>query len=561
VNPAQFAHPEWLDGFLWILAATAAALVAARLITRQRRRRLLGRRTTPRGAALRSDAALLLALAAIALALLGPRIGERVLRVPSTGVDVVFLVDVSRSMDARDVPPSRLDRARRAVEEILGRLAPGDRAALAVFAGRGLLLTPLTPDHGALIDLVGGLDTQFIEPGSSNLAAGVRAALEAFETGSRRPRALFLASDGEDSRRRRDLGGAVAARQQVRVITAALGSERGSQIPDNGRALRDSDGVVVVSQRHSERLARLAADSDGESFVADAWGRIDFDRAAAAIQRDSGPTGEWVERRVAAVRVAPFAALAFALLLVEGLMLPGRLRPAGSAGGARSAALACVSCLLIAPLLTGADSVQSAADAPERAQALLGALEAQVQRHPEDARAYLELGLARLERGRNEAAARAFLAAAVFAREAEVAAVAYHDLGVAALTNGELELARDAFFDALAADPSLRASRFNLEWTLQALAHRPPPLAEPEMASPRRRAAMDEPTAAGAAEHTAAPEHGPEVQPLPASEPILLSPEQRRRWLERAADDPTQWLRAAARAPDEAKRRPEEPAW
>jgi Ca-activated chloride channel family protein len=557
VNPALFAHPEWLDGLLWVFASTALALAAARGVARRQRRRLLGSAEAPPIPMVRSDAALLVALAAIALALLGPRIGERVVRVPSTGVDVVFLVDVSRSMDARDVPPSRLDRARRAVEEILGRLAPGDRAALAAFAGRGLLLTPLTPDRSALLDLLGGLDTQFIQPGSSHLADGVRAALEAFETGSRRPRVLFVASDGEDPRRRRDLGGAAAARRQVRVITASLGSERGSQIPDDGRALRDRDGVVVVSRRHSERLAGLATDTDGESFAGDAWGRIDFDRAAAAIRRDSGASGEWVERRADAVRVAPFAALAFALLLIEGLPLPARVRPTSSVRGARGATLACVACLLVAPLLTGADPAPPGAAGPDRAYTLLGALEEQVRTHPEDARRHLDLGLARLERGHSEAAARAFLAAAVFARDAEFAAVAYYDLGVAALTHGNLEAARDAFFDALAADPADGLARFNLEWTLQALASRTPPLAEPETPSPRERAATDESTAP----ETATREQRPEVRPKPATEPMVLGPEQRRRWLERANDDPAQWLRAAAREPDDERRRPEGPAW
>ena len=73
----------------------------------------------------------------------------------------------------------------------------------------------------------------------------------------------------------------------MRAITAALGSEIGAHVPDGPRPLRARDGATVVSRRRADRLARLAAGTDGESFVGDEWGRIDFDRAAAAIRRDA----------------------------------------------------------------------------------------------------------------------------------------------------------------------------------------------------------------------------------------------------------------------------------
>jgi Ca-activated chloride channel family protein len=557
VSPVSLAHPEWLGAVCGIGVASALALVAARLAGRRRLLRLLGRSATASAPDLRSDAALLAALAAIAAALLGPRIGERTLLVPATGVDVVFLVDVSRSMDARDVPPSRMDRARRTVEEILSRLAPRDRAALAAFAGRGLLVTPLTPDRNALAELLAGLDTQLIQPASSHLGDGVRAALEAFEVGSQRPRVLFVVSDGEDPDRR-DLGAADAARRRVRAITAALGSEIGASIPVGSRPLRDRDGTAVVSRRHSDRLARLAAGTGGESFVGDEWGRIDFDRAAAAIRRDAGVApGERVKRRVPAVRVAPFAALALLLLLVEGLP-----RPRGARRRALGAALVCLAAG--APLLLGAALLARAARGadPDRAQEppLLEVLEARVRSAPEDASAYLDLGLARLERGLGEAASRAFLAAAVYAREAEVAAAAYYDLGVAALVQGDLEAARGAFFDALAVDPSDREARFNLEWTLQALRQRPPvPAADSGKGEPE---AAEEPTREREDETQQAPrESGAEAREGEVGGPPPLTAEQRRRWLERAAEDPRGWLRVAAREPGETRRRPALPAW
>ena len=191
----RLAHPEWLVPVLWILALTGLALSWARLRARRMRRLLLGEGFHWPRRRFESDAALLIALAAIAAGLLGPRIGERTQRFTSSGVDVVFAIDVSRSMGARDLPPSRLDRARRGVAELIARLRPADRAALVAFAGRGVLLSPLTPDRGALLEMIAGLDTELIAPPSSNLGSGLRAALEAFEPGGERPAVVFMLSD------------------------------------------------------------------------------------------------------------------------------------------------------------------------------------------------------------------------------------------------------------------------------------------------------------------------------------------------------------------------------
>lgn len=548
MTPAALVHPEWLNAVAIATLACAIALVVAGRLARRRCRRLLGGKSPPRPRALSSDSALFIAGVAIAVALLGPRFGEQVIRVPFTGVDVVFLVDVSRSMDARDIPPSRLDRARRAVEEILVRLAPGDRASLAAFAGRGLLLAPLTPDHDALVDLLAALDTDLIEPASSKLDAGVDAALTAFEAGSDRPRVLVVASDGEDSNRSRELGAEAALAFGVRVVTIALGSEVGGVVPDGERPLRDRDGEIVRSRRQRDRLARLADATKGEAFLGDAWGRIDFARAAASVRRDAGAASAdgWIEQRVAAVASAPFALLAFALLLLEGLPRPRRAwlrqRTAAACATALAVMLAAGAHGTEIPKRTGRDPRAPAGQAADPAAT-------RARARPGDSRAQLEIGLAHLDAGRNEAAMRAFQASTVYARSDVVAAVAYYDLGVAALANGDLGAARDAFFSALDIDPSDDQARFNLEWTLrnadaQKLETGPESVSQP--------GAADAESDSG----ESAEEAGDRVPEIPS-----MSGAQRRRWLERAEDDARPWLRAAAATPDESGPRSTRPVW
>ncbi len=533
-----FEHPEWWTA-VWIGLLTAGTAVSLARWTARRRRRRLRAATRP-GLPLARDAALLLALACIGVALLGPRLGTRMIRTTASGVDVVLLFDVSRSMDATDVPPSRLDHSRRAALDLLARLGTGDRVALAAFGDRGVLLTPLTPDRDALVELVGALDTSLIEPAGSNLAAGVREAVEAFEAGSERPRIVVVLSDGESPLEGRALGMDAAIAADVRIIAVAIGTEAGGRIPDHGLPLRDERGHVIVSQRNSQRLERLATVTDGSVFSADAWGRIDGAALSRAVRRDVGNTpGAPVERRVRAVRVAPLAALAFGLMLIEALQ-PLRLRIRRKRSPARRAALA-----------TAIIAIATLGIAPPTQNTTLNLLEAQLRHHPGDVRLLVELGLARLERGRQQAAQRAFLAAALSTSDPELAALAYYNLGVAALEEGSYDVARDAFFDALALRPGDRRARFNLEWSLAALSaetHKPDSkssrrlAAEREPGAPRRQEEEPETTEAGRSSET-------ETSPQP------LDPERRDRWLARVQDDPAAALRSVARASGRALQR------
>jgi Ca-activated chloride channel family protein len=496
-------HPDWLTPAALGVAAAALAILAGRLLARRRRQRLLGPRA-PRPDW--GDAALLLGLGALAVALLGPRLGMRSERVEAAGADVVLLLDVSRSMTARDTPPSRLDRARRTARDVLAGLGTGDRVALAAYAGHGVLLTPLSADAGALAEMLPFLDPDLVGTPGSRLDDGVLAALSAFDA-SDRPRVLLVLSDGEDpARGDASTPGVEAARAGARVVSVAFGSESGAPIPDGDTWLRDHRDRQVRTRREPARLARLAEMTDGVAFRADGWGEVDVASLVSALRRDVAPTpGSAVERRVAAVRVVPFALLACLLLALEATGLrPGRRVAGGTAALALLAAL-------------------GAASPEERA------LEAQLRRNPGNPQALLQLGIARAERGRNAEAKRALAAAALRASDPKLAAVAYHDLGVVALSQGDLESARDAFLDAVALAPERRRSVYNLEWTLAALAERtpPPPSQRPDPESQRR----DE-----------------RPQPTPsAADPDPLTPEEARRWLESVRDDARRGLRAAGR--------------
>jgi len=562
------AHPELGLAALGLVVAGALAVAAGHLLARRRAARLLGAaaaRALPR----RSDGLLLAALGAVALALPGPRLGERTVRVPASGADVVLLFDVSRSMAARDVPPSRMARARALGDAVLAGLAPGDRSALAAFAGRGVLLTPLTPDADALRALLPALDDTLIAEGGSRLEDGLSAAVGAFPEGGTRPRALLLLGDGEDPARDEEPEAAELAASGARIVAVSFGSEAGAPVPLQNATLRDANGRPVVSRADPERLRELAERTGGALFVTDAFGEADVGAVLGALRRDAGRRGEErVERRVPRSAAGLLAAFALAALLAE----PFARRRTGAASGAllappRRRASAAGAALALA--LVGVAAAADPAGDP------VAALEQEVRSAPEDAAALLRLGVARGQAGAFEEAERAFFAAAVRAREPRAAADAFYDLGVSALARGDLEAARDAFFDGIALAPDDRRAKFNLEWTLRALGAQPPPSGggepqespqEPEPGDegePGEESPRDEPEReAEAPQPEARPGEGEE--PAPRENPVELDPEAARRWLESVADDPARALQAAARSPEgegRAAPRSEGPSW
>jgi Ca-activated chloride channel homolog len=526
------AHPDWAAPLL--VAWAALALLAGAAVWRARRwLARLGASALGAGGA--RDAARCAALLAIVLALLGPQLGTRTAAVPADGIDLVVLIDVSRSMDAADVPPSRLARAREAARGVLLGLASGDRAALAVFAGHGALLTPLTHDAAALVEMLPALDSEWMADRGSRFPAGVEAALAAFEAGSLRPRVVLALGDGERASLVEAALLEAVAREQVRVVAGAIGSDAGTALMGPAGPLRDWSGETVVTRRETRGFERFAAASGGAVLLADEWGVLDAGALLAAAKSGLRPgPGGTILRELPATHTAVPAALAFALLLAE--LLAGAWRRPWRRRGALAAA---------ALLALGAG-------APG-----LDELEARVQQFPGDARGLIALGVARAEAGDPEEAARALAAAVVRAREPALIALASYDLGVALLELGDFAGARDAFFDALAYDPRDGQAKFNLEWALRALESElpPPPSAMPgpsEPPPPEPEADVD----ADADEKTQS-EPKPEPEPSPSSEPEAaaeggaepapapLAPEDVARWLESVRDVPPPGLRGA----------------
>jgi Ca-activated chloride channel family protein len=258
----SFARP-------WALALLALAPVAAWLFARAARKRrealrlFLGVPPKGRAEGRRTARAFLqaLALALMVVALAGPRVGTTLQETRRGGLDLVVALDVSASMDARDVAPSRLERARFVLER-LAEARAGDRLALVAFAGDAAILSPLTSDAAAFTLFLDAAGPAVVGTPGSDLARGLGVAAAAFEAeDAGRPRAVLLVTDGEDHEGAAAEAADALRRTGAEVLALAVGTRDGGPIPlPNGRTKRDAQGRIVITRLDPETLRGITGD-------------------------------------------------------------------------------------------------------------------------------------------------------------------------------------------------------------------------------------------------------------------------------------------------------------
>jgi Ca-activated chloride channel family protein len=201
------------------------------------------------------------------IALAQPRWGYTYDDVKRKGLDLILVIDTSRSMLSNDVAPNRLQRVKLAAQDLVNELQ-GDRVGLIAFAGRAFLQAPLTIDYDAAIEAINDLDTNTIPEGGTNISEAIDLAVKTFGKSAIGNRAVIIFTDGEDLS-----GDAVktaqgAANAGVRVFTVGVGTPEGSLIPlannEGGNTfVKDSNGQVVKSKLDENRLKEIAQTTEG----------------------------------------------------------------------------------------------------------------------------------------------------------------------------------------------------------------------------------------------------------------------------------------------------------
>lgn len=333
MSDVEFGNLRWLN-LLWVAIAVGA--FGAYGVWQRRRAlrifasagvlaRLAPRVTWTRG--LLRVGLIVLTLVALTAAAIDPRWGEAEQVVSRRGIDVMVLLDVSRSMLARDIAPNRLERAKISIRDDLLPALGGDRIGIVTFAGLPSVKCPLTSDYGFARLVLSEIGTESSPRGGTLIGDAIRKSQRAFDDNLNTNKVVLLITDGEDQESypveaARNLWGDA----EIPVVAVALGDERqGARIPietDRGTEYLTHEGEVVWTKADFSTLREIARVSDLNAFVPVGTKNFDLgeiyrDVIVPAVEIRGFEESQRVERPS---QYHWFAALALVLLICDSFL-------------------------------------------------------------------------------------------------------------------------------------------------------------------------------------------------------------------------------------------------
>jgi len=181
--------------------------------------------------------------------------------------NVIFLLDVSNSMNAQDVEPNRLDEAKNIMVQTMNKMR-NDKVGIVVFAGEASSIMPLTTDFTAAETYIGGIETNVMKIQGTDFLNGMRTVAEKFKNVAKGSRKVVLLSDGEDNEGNEKAAIKLANKEGISVISVGIGSEEGAPIPEYvfGQLMgykTDVSGQTVISKRQIRALQNIANETGG----------------------------------------------------------------------------------------------------------------------------------------------------------------------------------------------------------------------------------------------------------------------------------------------------------
>lgn len=208
---------------------------------------------------------LVLALAFVILGVAGPQFGSKLQQVKKNGVELIIALDVSNSMLAQDIKPSRLEKAKMAISRMVEKLS-NDKVGLIVFAGDAYVQLPITTDYSSAKLFLSNITTDIVPVQGTAIGAAIDLAAKSFTPETETSKAIIVITDGENHQ-----DDAVAAARQAHekgivIHTIGMGLDKGAPIPEKGHPgqfMKDGSGNVVISKLDEETLREIAKAGEG----------------------------------------------------------------------------------------------------------------------------------------------------------------------------------------------------------------------------------------------------------------------------------------------------------
>ena len=213
-------------------------------------------------------AMLLLGITFLVISLTNPKMGTKLKTVKREGVDVVFALDVSKSMLAEDIAPNRLEKAKQIISKTIDKLG-SDRVGIIIYAGNSYPLLPITTDHAAANMFLQNATPEMVSSQGTAINDALELAKTYYDNDEQTNRFLIIISDGEDHQEETKQVAQNLANEGVKIFTVGVGTEKGGPIPlrINGSMIgykKDRKGETVITKRTLEVLQGIADASNGK---------------------------------------------------------------------------------------------------------------------------------------------------------------------------------------------------------------------------------------------------------------------------------------------------------
>jgi Ca-activated chloride channel family protein len=332
----QTGNPDfaWLCVFGLVVVALALwshvahQRAAARFAMAPMRKRMIPGRSAAVG--LLSTALVTISVVLLGVALMDLRWGKTSREVPQKGIEVMFALDVSRSMLAEDTAPNRLERAKQQINDMVDEMA-GDRVGLVVFAGSAKRAVPLTSHYQDFKKILDGVGPHTVARGGSRLGVAIQEAADGFITKTNNHKTIILFTDGEDQESQPvELARKLHAEQGMRIFTVGLGdTDQGARIPDSrpgSDQFLKHQGQQVWSKLNGQVLRALATETDG-AYIPAGTKQVNmadvYHRYVASVEQTEFETAKI---NATIPRFQWFAGAALLLLLLESSLANGPWR-------------------------------------------------------------------------------------------------------------------------------------------------------------------------------------------------------------------------------------------
>ena len=411
------------------------------------------------------------ALALIIVMLARPQLGTKISHEKRQGIETIIAMDISNSMLAQDVTPSRLDRCKMMVENLVDNFTD-DKIGLIVFAGDAFIQLPITSDYVSAKMFLADIQPSLIATQGTDIALAISKAVNSFTQEEGIGKAIIVITDGEDHE-----GGAIEAAQEarkkgMRVYVLGVGSKGGAPIPDgNGGYMKDRAGNTVMT-RLNQDMCRDIAKAGGGAYIhvdnnSDAQRQLDNELAKLSKKETETTVYSDFDEQFQAVGI-----LVLLLLIAELCLLECKnplLKNVRFFKGKRRYASAILVLMLVSTIPTQAQSDRSNIREGNRLFRSGKHADSEVsyrkamEKNPRNPQAAYNLGNALFAQKKDSAAVVAYQSGVQLETSAIRKAMGYHNMGVVCQSHKMFSEAIEAYKNALRLNPKDDEARYNLE--------------------------------------------------------------------------------------------------